>query len=72
MPARGSASGGIVRGGSGESSAGSDRHAALWMGSPCSLNIVSNSVQTSGGRGIGSTPSKRASPAKHSHTAPKC
>ena len=55
IPSRGSASGGIVSGSSGESSPGRDFHAAEYMGSPCSRNIVSNSVQTSFGRGIGST-----------------
>ena len=55
IPSRGSASGGIASGASGESSPGSDFQAAEYMGSPCSRNIVSNSVQTSFGRGIGST-----------------
>ena len=71
IPSRGSASGGIFSGSSGESSAGSDFHAALYTGSPCSRNIVSNSVQTSFGRGMASTRSKRASAAKHSQTTSK-
>ena len=68
MPSLGSSSAGIVNGESGASSAGKLFHAAEYIGRPCSRNIVSNSVQTSGGRGIAGTFSNLASFAKHYQT----